>query len=242
MSSELAEVTGLDQQVGDIHRSVCEDVYIVKHKGSISWNIPDFLDLMKFQYEEDSVFKSSELVLKFDDNASYKFVIHLMVNSRSDDNISIILENVSGQSLKIRFVMNIIDNTGNETKKLAGVRTFPANESKFGFLNFLSKKELKENQNQLLPDNTLRIRCNLFIYVSQISVITHEDIPASDIEGPNLMQDVAKLWNNPEFTDFQLKCSGQVSILVTLIKTKLHCRNLELFLLDSFEHFVKQLM
>ena len=191
---------------------IYEEVRHVKLEGILQLNIQDFLHWCDRQVEDEYSFSSSKLELKVDEKTSYEF--HLVLNAtKYFDPINIQLKsnlkNVANLQMKVTLdALNRSDlpwvTRTNSNKMKAGEDDFDA----WNFPYFMYREELSKKAEKRLPGGTLKIRCRLVIFKSQLFSMAKDYVSAKEKDS-NLTKDVAKLWKNPDFTDINFKCEDK---------------------------------
>ena len=193
--------------VGAGIQSFSEDIVQVKFNGTIGLNIEGFLVWSEFK-EDNFAFVSKPADFKFRQE-DYKFCLHLRLNVKSEDTIGIYFQNLNPKNLKVKFGFMAIDSSGKPFGKLeTPARTLPSVETQkhvCGVQQFLSKKFLRENSADYLPNGTLKVQCDFTVYVEEVSNTKNE------VQRPNknFSTNMVDLWHERFLHDFNIKCDGE---------------------------------
>jgi speckle-type POZ protein len=190
-----------------VSQCVSEEIRHVQHKGSIDLTIEDFLIWSAFQ-KDKFVFISSLAEFKFE-KETYKFQLKLDLHHKNtDDHIGLFLHSKNFNELKIVFELMAISSSGSNFKKLTTSMKFHTTTDTWGFNDFLSKKNLKENSDKLLPNGSLKLKCNFSIYASEVCHIQKENAKLPLVI-TSLSTDLCSLWQEQYLHDLIIKCEGK---------------------------------
>ena len=120
---------------------------------------------------------------------------------------------------KVNMIFSLVDKDGSKVKSISyddiSFATATANSAD-GSPKFISHSELRENQD-LIPDDTLTIMCELTIKGGGVSLVDGESrssilVPGGNEETStwNYMEDMANVFDAGQFTDVTIDCQGKM--------------------------------
>ena len=186
-------------------QSVAAETQHIKFRGNLSWNIQDFLTCSKFK-EDKFQFESPFFELQFGQTV-LKFQLNLHLNEKTDDKISVFLNNSNNRDLDIYFAIMALNNTNSPFATFKGSQNFKPSAS-WGSRQFLSKEKLEKDFKNLLPGGALKLRAGLTVYIKETTTLIKEDRKPN--EGSTLADGLAKFCNENSFKDFELKCGDEI--------------------------------
>jgi len=144
------------------------------HTGTLEWTISDFVTISKFP-DKNSALMSPIFALAFE-GKTLQLQLQVRLNNKrfSDDDIGLYLLVKNQDKLNIEFQMKALDasDTPFATRKIAA--KFYRGRS-WGIGQFLSMKNLRENEKDRLPGGALKIRVVFTVYSKPVSRLIKED-------------------------------------------------------------------
>jgi speckle-type POZ protein len=196
MANASSEAVNPKDNYDDGGRQSCVVSSHANFNGNIWLTIKDFLVWSETKKEKFS-FKSLPVEFVFGQR-TYKFLLQIDLTNKQEDNIGVYLCKLNQDELSIAFEICALNSSGDSFKKQLLTKKF---ETGWGFPNFLSKKNLKENAETHLPNGALKLKCNLTVYVDEISTVQNEV--------SRLSNNLHNLWTERVLQDFNIKCEGE---------------------------------
>ncbi len=145
------------------------------HTGTLEWTISDFVTISKFP-DKNSALMSPIFALAFE-GKTLQLQLEVRLNDKrfSDDDIGLYLLVKNQDKLNIEFQMKALDASDTPFATSRGGKKFRRGRRNWGFPQFLSMKNLRENEKDRLPGGALKIRVVITVYSEQVSRLIKED-------------------------------------------------------------------
>ncbi len=170
---------------------------------TMEWTIPNVMSWIdSFIQKSEGTFrkKSPPFSLRCG-QAEVQFKLFLVIEE-DEDQLGLYLINLNQTDVDVMYDLKAIDKRGIdfgpcETLQRKLTQALPC----YGFEDFLSVKGLKEEADDLLPNGSLKLVCELTISDAEVSI--------EGYEGPSLRECLSNLQNEEGATDFNVVCNGQ---------------------------------
>jgi hypothetical protein len=177
----------------------------IKHKGRISWQIDDFLNLARIETRMDAMpveFTFGKFIFKF------RLELCFQIKDKPD-NISIYLRSLNDSEVKLAYNLSAIDAFGAEIKSWSVVARKFQSQSNWGWAKFLSKNELEAKAVDKSKSYSVKFICNFTLYLDSVSELHKEDPEVGPKMGSRLVDATSDLWKSGLLHDFIIACEGK---------------------------------
>ncbi|KAM6163944.1 speckle-type POZ protein-like [Rhynchocyon petersi] len=179
-------------------------------KFSYMWTINNF---SFYQEGIGEVIKSST----FSSVANDKLKWCLQVNPKGVDedskdflSLNLLLVSCPKSEVRAKFKFSILNAKGEETRARKSPRTYRfAQGQEWGFKTFIHRDFLLDEANELLPDDTLTLFCEVSVVQDYVNISGQNTRKMVKVPECRLADDLGLLWENSQFTDCSLCVAGQ---------------------------------